>query len=86
MLPLPVGREASPSVGAQQHVRHRPERPFLYQLSASSFIAIVEQRVSQSQWQAGEYCCMTDSMLTPFLDHLEGIPVLDEQGPIIAAG
>ncbi|ESE41865.1 hypothetical protein SHD_1400 [Shewanella decolorationis S12] len=35
---------------------------------------------------AGEYYSMADSMLTPFLDHLEGIPVLDEQGPIIAAG
>ncbi|EGQ9598060.1 hypothetical protein DBT82_RS10265 [Vibrio parahaemolyticus] len=70
MLPLPVGREASPSVGAPLHVRHRPERPFLYQLSARGFIAIVEQQLSQSQWLAGEYYSMADSMLTPFLDHL----------------
>ncbi|EHK6024976.1 hypothetical protein HYO33_15040 [Vibrio parahaemolyticus] len=68
MLPLPVGREASPSVGAPLHVRHRPERPFLYQLSARGFIAIVEQQLSQ--WLAGEYYSMADSMLTPFLDHL----------------
>jgi hypothetical protein len=29
---------------------------------------------------------MAANMLTPFLDHLAGIPVLDEQGLIIAAG
>ncbi|WGY46230.1 hypothetical protein [Vibrio sp. ABG19] len=81
-----VGREASPSVGAPLHVRHRPERTILYQLSARGFIAIVEQQLSQNQWLAGEYYSMVDSMLTLFLDHLEGIPVLDKQGAIIAAG
>ncbi|QYJ98863.1 hypothetical protein K0J45_06435 [Shewanella alkalitolerans] len=65
---------------------HRPERTFLYQLLARGFIAIVEQQLSQSQWLAGEYYSMTDSMLTPFFDHLEGIPVLDEQGSVFAAG
>ncbi|KYN88438.1 hypothetical protein ATY37_04125 [Vibrio cidicii] len=85
-LPLPVGREASQSVGAQLHVRYRPERTLLYQLSARGFIAIFEQQLSHSQWLVGEYYSMADSMLTPFLNHLEGIPVLDEQGPIIAAG
>ncbi len=86
MLPFQVGREASPRVGASLHVRHRSERILLYQLSARVFIAIVEQQLSQSQWLAGEYYSMAASMLTPFLDHLEGIPLLDEQGPIIAAG
>jgi len=32
MLPLPVGREASPGVAAPPYVRHRPERTLLYQL------------------------------------------------------
>ncbi|MFM2482855.1 hypothetical protein [Celerinatantimonas sp. YJH-8] len=43
MLPLPVGREASPSIGAPLHVLHCPERTLLYQISARSFIVIVEQ-------------------------------------------
>ncbi|WP_221795978.1 glutathione S-transferase family protein [Oceanobacter mangrovi] len=53
---------------------------------ARSFIAIVEQQLSQHQWLAGEYYSMADSMLTPFLDHLTRMPVLDDQGPIITAG
>ena len=32
MLPLPVGREASPGVAAPPYVRHRPECTLLYQL------------------------------------------------------
>jgi hypothetical protein len=32
MLPLPTGREASPSVGVLVYERHRPERTLLYQL------------------------------------------------------
>lgn len=46
MLPLPVGREACPSVGAPLHVRPRSERSLLYQLSARSFITTVEQQLS----------------------------------------
>ena len=83
MLPLPVGREASPSVGAPLHVRHRPERTLLYQLSARGFIAIVEQQLNQSQWLAGEHYSMADSILTPFLEHLTRMPVLDEHRQLI---
>ncbi|ESE41866.1 hypothetical protein SHD_1401 [Shewanella decolorationis S12] len=44
MLPLLVGREASPSVGAPLHVRHRPERPLLYQLSAVALLRLLSSR------------------------------------------
>lgn len=46
MLSLPVGREASPSVGSTAAYEPSPGAPLLYQLSPRGFIAIVEQQLS----------------------------------------
>jgi len=41
MLPLPIGREASPGGGAFRYARHRPERTLLYQIVEAYYPAFV---------------------------------------------
>ena len=47
MLPLSIGREASPSVGASHYARHRPERTLLYQLVQEYYPAFVSHLAAQ---------------------------------------
>lgn len=47
---LPFSRQARPDVGAPLHVRHRPKRTLLYQLSARGFIAILAEPEPEAGW------------------------------------
>ena len=47
MLPLSIGREASPSVGASHYARHRPERTLLYQIVQEYYPAFVSTLAAQ---------------------------------------
>lgn len=54
--------------------------------AARSFVAIAEQQLQKSQWIAGNEFSMADSALTPFLDYLAQVPVLDSEGALIDEG
>ena len=54
---------------------------------ARMFVTLIESRLAQSTWLAGDDYSLADSMLTPFLDFLDQVPVLDHQhGKLIADG
>lgn len=53
MFPLPVGREARPSVGGSVYDRQRPERALLYQLVEDYYPALKAYLVAQGNTLPG---------------------------------
>jgi hypothetical protein len=67
MLPLPTDREANQSDGTLPYVRHRPERPPLYQLIEKYYPVFEAQCAVEDRVLPGMVC----------------MPVLQEQKPVI---